>query len=168
MCYIIGQMKKVTELKVKGISLDRLANKPRLLLQDAEGDMTVALNINPYEANALIIEMENLSPSGPSTYDSIVNLFAAHGFTAISLVLHSFIQDSCLADLRYRKGLRKYSLKLRPSDGIALASRLRIPIFVPDGEKQVIKQSWAYPYDMGEKNREFLFLGQQRQQYPFL
>jgi len=161
-------MKKVTELQVKGISLDKHASEPRLLLQDAGGEVTVSLGISPSEANAIITEMERLGRGRATTYDFIVDLLENHGFTPKKLLLHSFIQDSCSAKFIYHKGLRTYSLIVRPCDGIAVAARLRVPILIPDEEKPAIKQTWTVPGDSGERHRDFLFLGQQRQTYPFL
>lgn len=166
--YFFKDMKKVTELQVKGISLDKHASEPRLLLQDAGGDVTVSLGISPSEANAIITEMERIGRGKATTYDFIVDLLGKHGFSAKTVLLHSFIQDSCSAKFIYRKGFRTFSLCVRPCDAIAVAARLKVPILIPDEEKPAIKQSWTVPRDSGERNRDFLFLGQQRQAYPFL
>ena len=157
MCYTIRYMKKVTELRVKGISLDRLANKPRLLLQDVEGDVTVSLTINPYEANALIMEMENLAPAGTSTYDSIINLFNKHGFAANSVLLHSFIQEACLADLHYRKGLRAYSPARTALRRDSLGRALESPDFSTRRGKTKHKTKLGFSLRFGRKKPRISF-----------
>ncbi len=118
------------ELKIRGIALDPESQMPMVLLQDHERRKVITVSVGPFEASAIIIEMEGVEPPRPLTHDIISNLFTNHGFTMKHLEIYGFVDDKYLARIHYTRGLKKYTMEVRPSDGIALALRLEASILV--------------------------------------
>lgn len=159
--YFYEMKKDMVELTVAGISLDRNADNPQVILRSRDRDFTLALSIGPFEAGAIIMEMEKVKPAAPLlTHDSFAGFFTRHGFRVDCLLLHTVVHDTCLARMIYHKGFRKYDTEIRPSDGIALAVRLGAPVYISSGEKAKY-ETWRMPTerDVPGEEREFLFLG---------
>jgi len=124
---------KIVPVKIRGIALDKDTEMPIVILQDREKQKTMTITIGPFEASAIIIEMEGICPPRPLTHDIITQLFSVHKFTLNSLEIYGTRGDKYLSRIRYSKGLKKYSMEIRPSDGIALALRLGAEIFAASG-----------------------------------
>jgi hypothetical protein len=151
----------MTELTVVGISLDRNADNPRIILRSKDGFFTCAIAIGPFEANAIIVEIKKVKLSAPLTHDTFAHFLTRHGFRMEHLLLHSFLADSCLADLVYRKGLKRYATGIRPSDGIALAVRLGAPLYVLNHERALWNDTQVRSCEEQE-DQDILYLGNQK------
>lgn len=122
-------------LSVAGVALDdgdsptgALVDSPTVLLRDSSGDRCIAVPVGAFEASAIIIEIEGLKPPRPLTHDLLAELFIRHGFKFRSFEIYGRSDEGFLGRIRYRKGVRHYSMEVRPSDGIAIALRLEAPI----------------------------------------
>ncbi len=146
---------KMQEFTIKGIALDGINGMPTIILQSADTGSILPLRIGPFEASAIIIEIENVHPPRPMTHDLLSEFFIRHNFRLKNLIIYKKMEDDYLAKIEYTKGLRHYKMEVRPSDGIALAIRLRTPIYVsPDvimaGEKGsvLLDQIKDYPSEI--------------------
>jgi uncharacterized protein len=119
-------------LRVKGVAMNPNDSTPIIILQDIWGGRTVPVVVGPFEASAIIIELEGILPPRPLTHDLLVSFFERHGFELDSVELYGALDGAFLARMRYRKGLRKYVQELRASDGIALAVRMEKPIYIEE------------------------------------
>jgi hypothetical protein len=149
----------MTELTVVGISLDRNTENPRIILRSKDGFLTGSLSIGSFEAHAIIVEIKKVKLSEPLTHDTFAQFLTRHGFRMEHLLLHSFSDDSCLADLVYRKGLKHYAAGIRPSDGIALAVRLGAPLFILSHERALWNDARVRFCSDGGEERDILYLG---------
>jgi bifunctional DNase/RNase len=102
------------------------------MLKETGSDRVLPVVVGPFEASAIIIEMEGMHPPRPLTHDLLAEFFTLHGFTMTGLYICGVLEDSFAAGIRYRKGFRRYEQEIRPSDGIALALRLRAPIYATE------------------------------------
>lgn len=116
-------------MSIKGIALDKKSELPLLLLQAHNNGHVLPLWIGPFEASAIITEVEGVHPPRPLTHDLFTQFFSKHNFTLTSLELYEKLEDRYFARINYRKGVRTYTMEVRPSDGIALALRLHAPIY---------------------------------------
>jgi len=76
------------------------------------------------------IAIKNLTISRPMTHDIIIEVFKAFGISPSHLEIERLENDTYFANLVLKKDLSKVSIDIRPSDGIAIASRAKIPIYV--------------------------------------
>jgi bifunctional DNase/RNase len=85
-----------------------------------------------FEANAIALQIENLSTPRPMTHDLLRNVI--HDLQAsVEKIVVSDLQDNTFYALIYLSVRGEtVAIDARPSDAIALALRARAPIFVED------------------------------------
>ena len=116
-------------LQIKGFLLDQ-EKMPIVVLCDEKGERVLPLWIGPSEANSIIVRLQDIKTPGPLAHDLLVDTFLRHGFRIDCLEIHSRSEvDGCAARLRYHRRGRYYQLEVRPSDGLALAVRLQVPVY---------------------------------------
>jgi len=76
------------------------------------------------------IAIKNLNISRPMTHDIIIEIFNTFGISPSRLEIERLENDTYFANLVLKKDLSTVSIDIRPSDGIAIASRAKIPIYV--------------------------------------
>jgi len=120
------------EMTIKGLMVDPITNMPIIILRDQDGQKVLPIWVGVFEANAIALQIENVSTPRPMTHDLLRNVI--HD-------MHGQVQKVVVSDL---KGNTFYALiyvslaadtiaiDARPSDAIALALRVRAPIFVDD------------------------------------
>ena len=115
---------------IKGVALNEESQVPMVLLHNEDRNLLLPLVVGPFEASAIIIEMENVQPPRPLTHDLIAQVFERHHLRMLHVEIYGQIEDRYLARIRYRARLATHTMEVRPSDGIALAVRLGASIQV--------------------------------------
>ena len=120
------------EMTIKGLMVDPVTNMPIILLRDSEGQKVLPIWVGIYEANAIALQIENVSTPRPMTHDLLKNVIAdLHG--RIKKIVVSDIKENTFYALIYVDlGGELIAVDARPSDAIALALRARAPIFVEE------------------------------------
>lgn len=118
----------LVELHVHRVVIDGGDGLPVVVLLDRDRDAGLALPIGPFEASAIIMELEGISPPRPLTHDLLAEFFRESGFSLDRAELFGEGGGGPRARLRYRRGLSRRTREVRPSDAVALAIRLRSPI----------------------------------------
>lgn len=119
---------KSIALSVEGVVLEDEGESPTVLLRDSSGEYLMPVPVGAFEASAIIIEIEGIKPPRALTHDLIAELALRHRFRMIEFLLYGRTDEGFLGRIAYRKGLRSWTMEVRPSDGIALALRLGAPI----------------------------------------
>ena len=120
--------KDFVELRVHGVAVDSGDGLPVVLLLDEEGSAGLPLAVGPFEASAIIIELEGIAPPRPLTHDLLAEFFRDGGLVLERAELFGDRESSPQARLIYRRGFLRKSRDVRPSDAVALAIRLKAPI----------------------------------------
>ena len=128
----------LVEMKVRGITLDPVTNMPIIILRDLENSKSLPIWIGIFEANAIASEMENLSPPRPMTHDLIKNLIEGLKSKVKRIIVNDLRNNTFFAVIELEKNGTNISVDSRPSDAIALALRVKVPIMVSD---KVIKKA---------------------------
>ncbi len=123
-------------LSVRGVAAGFGDEAPLVVLQDEPRSSSLRIPVGPYEASAIILEVEGIAPYRPLAHDLLAGFFRDHGFLLESVRIYDAIPDGdggerFLSRIRYRKGIRRWEKEVRPSDAIALALRLGAPILAP-------------------------------------
>jgi bifunctional DNase/RNase len=119
------------EMTIKLI-LDPITNLPIILLRDREGQRVLPIWVGASEANAIALQIENITTPRPMTHDLLRNVI--HDLKAeIRKVVVSDLKDNTFyALIHLEVNGEPLAVDARPSDAIALALRARAPIFVED------------------------------------
>jgi len=121
---------RMLDFQVKGLALDEQSQMPVVILQNTDKNKVLSLTIGPFEASAIIVEMEGVHTPRPLTHDLFSELFQRHRFQLLSIEIYGRTEDEYLARMRYKTRVSTHIMEVRPSDGIALALRLNAPILV--------------------------------------
>ncbi len=143
----------MSEMRVVGIRVEQ-QNEPVLLLREASGERYLPIWIGQAEANAIALQQQGFEPIRPLTHDLINNLITALGRRLLEVRIVDLQQGTFYADLVFDKSLR---VSARPSDSVAIALRVGVPIFA---EEQVLQEAGVVMPDEREdeveKFKEFL------------
>ena len=120
------------EMTIKGLMVDPITNMPIVILRDKEGQKVLPIWVGTFEANAIALQIENISTPRPMTHDLLRNVI--HDLKAsVQKVVVCDLQDNTFYALIYlAMAGDTVAIDARPSDAIALALRTRAPIFVED------------------------------------
>jgi bifunctional DNase/RNase len=103
-----------------------------VILRDKEGQRVLPIWVGGAEANAIAVQLENITTPRPMTHDLLRNVI--HDLKAdIQKIVVSDLKENTFYALIYLKvNGEAVAVDARPSDAIALALRSRAPIFVED------------------------------------
>ncbi len=119
----------MAEVRVVGIRVEQPANQPVLMLREEGGDRYLPIWIGPNEANAIILEQQGVEPARPLTHDLFKDVLVALGHSLQEVRIVDLREGTFYADLVFDKGVR---VSARPSDSVAIALRIGVPIHVED------------------------------------
>jgi uncharacterized protein len=127
------------EVKIRGLMMDPSSGTPIIILKDVDSDTMLPIWVGAYEANAIALEIEKISPQRPMTHDLLRNLIIQIGARVERVVVTELKENTFFAEIQMRDGGGNVVLlDARPSDAIALALRTDCPIFV---DEEVIRAS---------------------------
>ncbi len=120
------------EMTIKGLMIDPITNLPIVILRDRGGQRVLPIWVGVFEANAIALQIENITPQRPMTHDLLNNVI--HDLKAdIQKIVVSDLKENTFYALIYLSiGGEVMAIDARPSDAIALALRTKAPIFVED------------------------------------
>ena len=120
------------EMSIKGLMVDPISNMPIVILRDKDGQKTLPIWVGMFEANAIALQIENISTPRPMTHDLLRNVI--HDLKAsVQKIVVCDLQDGTFYALIYLAlNGESVAIDARPSDAIALALRTRAPIFVEE------------------------------------
>ena len=121
------------EMFIKGLMIDPVTSMPIVILRDADEQRTLPIWVGPVEANAIALQIENVAPPRPMTHDLAGNLIADLGGALRRIVIADIKDGTFYAYLEIARGGEVVLVDSRPSDALALALRLRAPVFVQAG-----------------------------------
>ena len=120
------------EVRVAHLGLDRTTNTPVVILQEREGERVLPIWIGPAEASAIAMELAGVKFARPLTHDLLKQLILGLGAELRKVIITQVKDNTYYAELHIYRGDTVIQIDARPSDSIALALRLKTPIFTSD------------------------------------
>jgi len=112
-----------------------------VMLKEKERERYIPLWIGRSEADAIAVKMQGISVPRPSTHDFVCAIINTLG-GAVKKVIIDKLKDSCFyAKLVIGTNKEETEIDCRPSDALAVAVRLGIPIFA---DEKVLKEAGIY------------------------
>lgn len=133
------------EMSVKGLMVDPITNAPIVLLRDEAGSRVLPIWVGVFEANAIALQVENVSPPRPLTHDLLRQIITDLKARVERVVISDLREGTFYALIHMRVNGDAVAVDSRPSDAIALALRVQAPIFVEDAVLERAKTSDAAP-----------------------
>jgi hypothetical protein len=120
------------EMSIKGLMVDPISNMPIVILRDKEGTRTLPIWVGMFEANAIALQIENISTPRPMTHDLLRNVIQDLKASVEKIVVCDLQDGTFYALIYLHVNGESLAIDSRPSDAIALALRTRAPIFVEE------------------------------------
>jgi bifunctional DNase/RNase len=121
------------ELVVESVRVHVPTNRHVLLLKEVAGDRLLPVWIGPWEAGAIALWLQGERPERPLTHDLLAAAITRMGARAERVVITRLDHDTFYARLDLVLADSRVELDARPSDAIALAVRMEIPVFATAG-----------------------------------
>ena len=147
---------------VAGVRMEMPSNTPIVLLNEIDGTRYLPIWVGAVEATAIAYAQQDVTPPRPMTHDLMVDLIKELG-AQLSGVRITALTDGvffAVMDLTTADG-QAHELSARPSDAIALALRIGVPITVAPEVLEIAgveipEDAEGEPEDQVEAFREFL------------
>lgn len=107
-----------------------LVSPHRIVVLKDDAERFLPIWIGPFEADAITIALQGTQPARPLTHDLLKTLITQLGGHVQYIVVTDLRDDTFYAEIVMEVGGKRVTLDSRPSDAIALAVRLDIPIRV--------------------------------------
>ena len=126
-----GERGSEIEMVVESVRVHMLSSRHVVILKETERDRYLPIWIGPWEASAIAMQLQGLTPERPLTHD----LFADRARATLGVrVERVVISDARRRDVPRPAPARAAAataieIDARPSDALALAVRLGVPIF---------------------------------------
>jgi len=120
------------EMTIKGLMVDPITNMPIIILRDKDGQRVLPIWVGVFEANAIALQMENITTPRPMTHDLLKNVIADLKADIQKIVVSDLRENTFYALIYLVVNGEPVAVDARPSDAIALALRAQAPIFVED------------------------------------
>src|SRR5215217_8149282 len=73
------RLSMLVEMFIKGLMIDPVTNMPIVILRDSDNQRTLPIWVGPVEANAIALQIENVTPGRPMTHDLLRNALEGLG-----------------------------------------------------------------------------------------
>ena len=130
------------EARVKTMLIDPNSQTPVVVLETVADKKPLPIWIDAPEARAIALELEHVSLPRPLTHDLIRNILQSLGATLQRVTITELRSSTYFANLSLATKEKVVHVDSRPSDAIAVALRMKAPIFV---STQVLAKSKPLP-----------------------
>ncbi|HEX3384308.1 MAG TPA: bifunctional nuclease family protein [Mucilaginibacter sp.] len=122
-------MKKI-KLDIVGLSYSQTQSGAyALVLGEVNGRRRLPIIIGSFEAQAIAIEIEKMTPSRPLTHDLFKNFAQAFSITIQEIIIYNLVDGIFYAKLICSDGKKNIEIDARTSDAIAMAVRFDCAIY---------------------------------------
>lgn len=122
-------MKKV-KLDIVGLSYSQTQSGAyALVLGESTGTRRLPIIIGGFEAQAIAIELEKMTPSRPLTHDLFKAFCEMFDVSVSEVLIYNLVEGIFYAKLVCNDGTKDLEIDARTSDAIALAVRFNCPIY---------------------------------------
>jgi bifunctional DNase/RNase len=145
------------EMELTGVRVELPTNQPIVLLRERGGERYLPIWIGAAEAAAIALSLQGVVTPRPMTHDLLKNILEDLTVEVQRIVVTELRDSTFYASIALQRGTDGFEVSSRPSDAIALAVRMAVPIFAEEGVLD--EASILIPGDEDEeveKFREFL------------
>src|SRR6266568_8421185 len=152
-----GGSEAMIEMSLVGVRVELPTNQPIVLLKEQEGERFLPIWIGAMEATAIAFALQGIVTARPMTHDLLKNVLEELTVRIDRIVITELRDGTFYAVIQMQRNGTSYEVSSRPSDAIALAVRVNVPIFA---NEDVLSEASIIIKDEEEqeveKFREFL------------
>ncbi len=123
---------RLVEMAVESVRVHMLSTQHVVILKDLERRRFLPIWIGPWEANAIAMKLQGLSPERPLTHDLFAGVLAELGATIREVAIVDLTDETFHARIMLEAAGRVLEIDSRPSDALALAVRTGVRIYAAE------------------------------------
>lgn len=123
-------MSDMVEVVVDSVRVSLMSSQRVIILRQTDSERYLPIWVGPYEAEAITVALQEIEMIRPLTHDLLKNTFALFNARVLRIEIVDLRDDIFYGRIVVEDDGRILSLDSRPSDAIALAVRLHVPILV--------------------------------------
>lgn len=117
------------EMVVESVRVHMLSSRHVVILKETGRERYLPIWIGPWEASAIAMKLQGLTPERPLTHDLFANALEAIDARVDRVVISDLADETFHARLYVTRDGHEGEIDARPSDALALAVRTGAPIF---------------------------------------
>lgn len=126
----------MVEVVIDSVRVSLMSQHRIVILKDIRSDRFLPIWIGPYEAEAITVSLQQMEVARPLTHDLLRNVIRSLQAEVLRINITELRDDVFYARIVLRVDGRELEIDSRPSDALALAVRVKVPVFVEDSVMQ--------------------------------
>jgi bifunctional DNase/RNase len=120
------------EMTIESVRLSLMNYQRVVILREKGSDRYLPIWIGPSEADAIAVRLQDVAVARPLTHDLLRNAIEHLGGRVAHIVVNDLANDTFFARIVVDVNGQTLEIDSRPSDAIALAVRVEVPIYAED------------------------------------
>jgi bifunctional DNase/RNase len=120
----------MVEVVIDSIRVSLLSQQRIIILREVGAERYLPIWIGVYEAEAIAIALQEMEVARPLTHDLLRNVFKAMNAQIVRVEVVSLRDDTYYGNIVAQMNGSEINIDSRPSDALALAVRVNVPILV--------------------------------------
>jgi bifunctional DNase/RNase len=117
---------------VESVRVHMLSSRHVVILKETDHDRYLPIWIGPWEASAIAMKLQGLTPDRPLTHDLFASALEGLGVRVDRVVISTLAEETYHARLHLERDGHVFEIDSRPSDALALAVRTGGRIFASE------------------------------------
>jgi len=117
---------------IDSVRVSLMSQHRMVVLREADGNRYLPIWIGPFEADSITIELQGVPMARPLTHDLLRSVLEELGIGVPYVLVNDLRDDTFYARIILDVNGAQREVDSRPSDAIALAVRMRSPVFVDE------------------------------------
>jgi uncharacterized protein len=122
----------MVEMTIESIRVSMLNYQRVVILKEKSAERFLPIWIGPAEADAIAVKLQEVTVPRPLTHDLLSSVINALGASVNSIIICDLRNDTFFAKIILAVNGKNIEVDSRPSDAIALAVRVKAPIFADE------------------------------------
>ena len=120
------------EMLIDSIRVSLMNYQRVVILKEKSSDRYLPIWIGPAEADSIAVKLQDVSVPRPLTHDLLNLVITSLGGSVSHIVVSDLQNDTFFAKILIQRDGDSLEVDSRPSDAIALAVRVKVPIYVEE------------------------------------
>jgi len=120
------------EMTIDSIRMSLMNYQRVVILKEKHSERYLPIWIGSAEADSIAVKLQDVSVPRPLTHDLLRNVIDALGAQVVSIIVCDLRNDTFYAKIILSVDSRSLEIDSRPSDAIALAVRVGVPIYAEE------------------------------------
>jgi bifunctional DNase/RNase len=122
----------MVEVEIDSIRVSLMSQQRIVILKELDSERFLPIWIGPYEAEAITLSLNEVEVVRPLTHDLLRNIINDLGAQVMRVNITELREDVFYARIILQVNGQEMAIDSRPSDALALAVRVHVPVFVDE------------------------------------